>query len=153
MQITFLSIGKTTDKHVLELCQVYAKRITKYTTFKWQETPDIKFLQPVDAKNKEGELIKKYIEKGDYIILLDETGKDFTSKDFADYIVKKQIANAKHIVFILGGAHGFSAEIYALSNEKISLSKMTFPHQMVRLIFLEQLYRAFTIINNEPYHH
>ena len=110
-------------------------------------------MPPAEARIKEGEQIIKLLEKGDYVILLDETGKEFTSKEFAGYINKKQVANVKHLVFILGGAYGFSDELYQLANEKMSLSKMTFPHQMVRYIFLEQLYRAFTIINNEPYHH
>lgn len=153
MHITFISIGKTTDKLIADQCAVYCKRIVKYTSFTWKETADIKSLPPAEAKIKEGELLKKLLEKGDYIILLDETGKTFTSKEFANEISKKQLANIKHIVFVLGGAYGFSDEIYALANEKLSLSKLTFPHQMVRLIFLEQLYRAFTIINNEPYHH
>lgn len=153
MQVTFLSTGKTTDKLIAEQCATYVKRIIKYTTFSWKETTDIKSLPPNEAKIKEGELIKKHLSKGDWIVLLDETGKEFTSQAFAQYITKKQLANIKHIVFVLGGAHGFSDEIYALANEQLSLSKMTFPHQMVRLIFLEQLYRAYTIINNEPYHH
>ena len=132
MNITFLSIGKTTDKQVAAGCEVYNKRIKKYIGFIWKETTDIKSLSPNEMKIREGELIKKHIEKGDHIILLDELGRQFTSKEFSGYI---------------------SEEIYKLANEKISLSKMTFPHQMVRLIFLEQLYRAFTIIKNEPYHH
>ncbi len=153
MNITFLSIGKTTDKQVAAGCLLYHKRIKKYISFDWKQTADIKSLPPNEMKIREGELIKKHIEKGDHIILLDETGKQFTSKEFAGYISQKQMENKKKLVFVLGGAYGFSDEIYKLANEKISLSKMTFPHQMVRLIFSEQLYRAFTIIKNEPYHH
>ncbi len=153
MQITFLSIGKTTDKNIADNCAVYTKRIKNYINLVWKETSDIKSLPPNEMKMREGELIKKYIEKGDYVILLDETGKQFTSKDFAGFIHQKQLENKKNLVFVLGGAYGFSKEIYEISNEMISLSQMTFPHQMVRLIFLEQLYRAFTIIKNEPYHH
>jgi len=153
MNITFLSIGKTTDQLVAAGCLIYQTRIKKYISFEWKQTTDIKSLPPNDMKIREGELIKKHIEKGDHIILLDETGKQFTSKEFAGYISQKQMENKKQLVFVLGGAYGFSDEIYKLANEKISLSKMTFPHQMVRLIFSEQLYRAFTIIKNEPYHH
>lgn len=153
MNITFLSIGKTTDKQVAAGCEVYNKRIKKYIGFIWKETTDIKSLSPSEMKIREGELIKKHIEKGDHIILLDELGRQFTSKEFSGYISQKQMENKKQLVFVLGGAYGFSEDIYKLANEKISLSKMTFPHQMVRLIFLEQLYRAFTIIKNEPYHH
>jgi len=153
MQVTFISTGKTNDQLLANQCAIYAKRISNYTKFEWKETQDIKSLPPNEMKIKEGDLIKKIIQKGDYIILLDETGSTFTSAQFAAHITKKQIENKKHIVFALGGAHGFSDALYDLANEKISLSKMTFPHQMVRLIFLEQLYRAFTIINNEPYHH
>lgn len=153
MNITFLSIGKTTDRHVEAGCEVYHKRIKKYIGFTWKETTDIKSLPPQEMKIKEAELLKKHFEKGDHIILLDEAGKEFTSREFAGYITQKQMENKKQLVFVLGGAYGFSEEIYKLAHEKISLSKMTFPHQMVRLLFLEQLYRAFTIIKNEPYHH
>jgi 23S rRNA (pseudouridine1915-N3)-methyltransferase len=153
MQITFISTGKTTEQLIATQGAMYTKRISKYIKFNWKETPDVKSLPPAEARIKEGEQIIKLLEKGDYVILLDETGKEFTSKEFAGYINKKQVANVKHMVFILGGAYGFSDELYQLANEKMSLSKMTFPHQMVRYIFLEQLYRAFTIINNEPYHH
>lgn len=153
MQITFISTGKTNEKLMVEQCAMYAKRLGNYIKFEWKETQDVKSLPPAEAKIKEGESIKKLLSKGDFIVLLDETGMSFTSQEFARHIHKKQVENKKHLVFILGGAHGFSDALYTLANEKISLSKMTFPHQMVRLIFLEQLYRAFTILNNEPYHH
>ncbi|MFI5170800.1 MAG: 23S rRNA (pseudouridine(1915)-N(3))-methyltransferase RlmH [Chitinophagales bacterium] len=153
MNITFLSTGKTSDKAIAENCRKYVSRLNNYCSFNWIETQDVKSLPPVVMKTKEGALLKKYLNKGDHIILLDEKGKEFTSPAFAKFLLQKQVENKKHVIFILGGAHGFSEEIQALANEKMSLSKMTFPHQLVRVIFLEQLYRAFTIIKNEPYHH
>lgn len=153
MDITFLSTGKTTDKLIAESCTKYIKRLKNYTTFSWKETQDVKSLPPVEMRNREGMLLKKHFDKSDHIILLDEKGKQYSSNEFSNFIEQKQKENKKHIIFILGGAYGFSEEIYSMAHEKISLSKMTFPHQLVRLIFLEQLYRAYTIIKNEPYHH
>lgn len=153
MKITFLCTGKTNDKHVAELMKVYEKRITNYCTLKVVETADVKSSNPAEAKKKETLLLKKEIEKADCIALLDEAGKEMTSKQFAAFIQKKQLASIKHLLFVIGGAHGFSEEIYTKANDKLSLSQMTFPHQIIRIIFLEQLYRAFTILNNEPYHH
>ena len=153
MKITFLCTGKTSDKHVTELMQVYMKRIGNYCSFQVIETADVKSTGPVESKKKETLQLKKEIEKADHIVLLDETGKEMSSKKFAEFIEKKQLMRKKHLIFVIGGAHGFSDEIYKMAHEKISLSQMTFPHQLIRVLFLEQLYRAFTILHNEPYHH
>lgn len=132
---------------------MYAGRITRYTNFIWKETADIKASTAAEMQEKEAALVQKLLNPGDQIVLLDELGKSYTSKAFAHYIEKKQLANVKRLVFILGGAHGFSKSLYAAAHEQIRLSDMTMPHQLVRLVFLEQLYRAFTIIQNEQYHH
>ena len=153
MKITFLCTGKTNDKHVAELMKLYKKRLDNYCTLKVVETADVKSSNAAEAKKKETLLLKKEIEKADCIALLDEAGKEMTSKQFAAFIQKKQLASIKHLLFVIGGAYGFSKEIYTKANDKLSLSQMTFPHQIIRIIFLEQLYRAFTILNNEPYHH
>lgn len=132
---------------------MYTKRIQRYTAFAWKETSDVRALPPEETQLREAELVKKMLEPGDQVVLLDERGKGYTSAGFAQYLEKKQIANVKRLVFVLGGAHGFAQQLYALAQDQLRLSEMTFPHQMVRLIFLEQVYRAFTILNNEPYHH
>lgn len=153
VKVTFLSVGKTHDREIAALCERYVQRLKIQCNFQWIETQDIKSSNPQELKTKEGQLIRQHTGKSDHIILLDETGKQFTSREFSAFIQKKQLENKKQILFVLGGAFGFSEEIYALAAEKISLSKMTFPHQLVRLIFVEQLYRAYSILNNEPYHH
>jgi 23S rRNA (pseudouridine1915-N3)-methyltransferase len=104
-------------------------------------------------KEKEGELILKYFQPGDYVVLLDEHGKEYTSMEFAEYIEKKRHTVSKRMVFVIGGPFGFSKKVYDAAHEQISLSRMTFSHQLIRLIFVEQLYRAMTILGNEPYHH
>lgn len=156
MKIVLLLTGKTNDKHILSLINEYQKRINKYCSFTISETPDIKFTTattPEIIREKEFIVQQKYIRQDSYIVLLDETGKQYTSQKFADFITQKQLANIKQLVFVIGGSYGFSKSLYSISKEKISLSSMTFPHQLVRLIFTEQLYRAFTILNNELYHH
>lgn len=153
MQIVFISVGKTQEQPYKEPCTMYASRIARYTTFSWKETADIKASTPAEMQEKEAALVLKMLLPGDCVVLLDELGKSFTSKGFAQYIEKKQLANVKRLVFILGGAHGFSKTFYATAQEQIRLSDMTMPHQLVRLVFLEQLYRAFTILHNEQYHH
>lgn len=153
MKITLLCTGKTNDKHVIELVSVYKSRLKNYCNFSIVETPDVKSAGPVELKKKETALLKKEALKADHVILLDEKGHSFTSVQFSGFIEKKQIESKKHLIFIVGGAYGFSEEIYAMAHDKISLSKMTFPHQLVRLFFVEQLYRAFTILHHEPYHH
>lgn len=156
MKISLLVIGKTDTNYFTEAVNEYRKRLEHYIPFDIQVIPDIKNTKSLTTdqqKEKEGELILKSLQAGDYIVLLDEKGKEYTSVQFASYIEKKTHTVAKRLVFIIGGPYGFSQAIYDKANEKMTLSRMTFSHQMVRLIFVEQLYRAMTILNNEPYHH
>lgn len=156
MKIVLLAIGKTDAKYFIDAFNEYQKRVERYMPFEFQVIPDIKNaknLSEQQQKEKEGELMIKSIKSGDYIVLLDDKGKEYTSMEFAVYIDKKRQTIPKRLVFIIGGPYGFSSEIYKLASEKITLSRMTFSHQMVRVIFIEQLYRAMTILNNEPYHH
>ena len=127
-----------------------------YIKFELEIIPDLKNsknLSEASQKEKEGELILKKVQTSDELVLLDEQGKQYSSVDFSDYLQKKMNAGLKQLIFVIGGPYGFSAEVYQRANGKISLSKMTFSHQMVRVFFVEQLYRAFTILKNEPYHH
>ncbi len=154
MKITLILIGKTTSTDVKSICADYQKRISHYC--KMEELVIETGLKSADTKkvkDKEGELILKKIVTGDYVIRLDDKGKEFTSTQFASYLEGLFNQSLKNICFVVGGAYGFSDELYKRANAKLSLSKMTFSHQIVRAIFAEQLYRAFTIINNEPYHH
>lgn len=156
MKITLLNTGKTTNKHLLSLMSDYEKRISKYTTFQIIQTSDIQFSSSANAQiiqEKEYALQQKFLSEADYIVLFDETGKQFSSGQFAAYFQKKQLENIKHLVFITGGSYGFSTQLRAKAKENISLSLMTFPHQLVRLIIIEQIYRAFTILHHEKYHH
>ncbi len=156
MKVVLLVIGKTDAAYFVEAIKEYQSRIEHYIPFEIQVIPDIKNTKNLtieQQKGKEGELILKNIQAGDYLILLDEHGKEFSSLQFASYIEKKAHIVNKRLIFVIGGPYGFSEVVYAKASEKISLSKMTFSHQMIRLIFVEQLYRAMTIINNEPYHH
>ena len=156
MKIVLITIGKTNEKYLIEGISDYQKRLKHYTNFERIEIANIK-----NAKNfseselmkKEGELILKQIQNSDHLVLLDDKGKDFTSQKFAQKLQQWMLSGKKRLVFIVGGAYGFSDEIYKRGNEKLSLSKMTFSHQMVRLFFVEQIYRGYTILNNEPYHH
>lgn len=156
MKIVLIVIGKTDAGYFVEAIREYANRLVHYLPFEMQVIPDIKNvknLSEVQQKEKEGELILKSLQAGDHLVLLDEKGKEFTSMQFAAYLEKKMHTVPKRLVFVIGGPYGFSEAVYRASSEKISLSKMTFSHQMIRLIFTEQLYRALTILNNEPYHH
>ncbi len=156
MKIVLLTIGKTSEKYLIEGITQYQKRLKHYTQFEMIEIPNLK-----NAKNfsnaelmkKEGELILKQVQSSDHLVLLDDKGKDFTSPKFAKKIQDWMLSGKKRIVFLVGGAYGFSEAVYSRGNEKISLSRMTFSHQMVRLFFVEQIYRGYTILNNEPYHH
>ena len=139
-----------------ELIQLYANRIPHYTPFGITIVPELrntKSLSEAEQKEREADALLKIIQQGDFVVLLDERGKEFTSEEFATYIERKNHQVSKRLVFIIGGPYGFSQRIYQLAGDKISLSRMTFSHQMVRLFFVEQLYRAMTILNNEPYHH
>ncbi|MBK9213701.1 MAG: 23S rRNA (pseudouridine(1915)-N(3))-methyltransferase RlmH [Saprospiraceae bacterium] len=155
MKIELLVIGKNNDKYVEQGVKLFEERLTHYCNFELKILPGVRKAQkyaPANLIQQEAEIIMRYVKKEDYIILLDETGKDYTSIEFSSYINKKNLSSMKKIVFIIGGAYGFSPLIYQMAKERISLSKMTFSHQMVRIFFLEQLYRAFTILNDEPYH-
>ena len=155
MKITLLVVGKTTDTHIELLIQEYQKRLAHYIPFNIQVIPELKntkALTPEQQKQTEGELILRTINSSTDLVLLDEHGKEFRSIEFADY-VQKRMSSGRDVVFVVGGPYGFSEAVYQRANGKISLSKMTFPHQMVRLFFVEQLYRAMTILRGEPYHH
>lgn len=156
MKITLTVIGKTNGKFLVEGIEDYTKRLSYYIPFNINYLPDVKNnkkLTEEQQKTLEGNSILNSLDKSDYVVLLDEHGKEFTSMEFSKYIEKKMSSIPKRLVFIVGGPYGFSSEVKDRANEKISLSKMTFSHEMIRLIFTEQLYRAMTIINNEPYHH
>lgn len=155
MKITLLVVGKTTDTHIETLIQEYQKRLTHYLTFALQVIPELKNTKALTSeqqKQAEGEMIMKAVTSSADLILLDEHGKEFRSIEFADY-VQKRMSSGRDVVFVVGGPYGFSEAVYQRANGKISLSKMTFSHQMVRLFFVEQLYRAMTILKGEPYHH
>ena len=156
MKAVLLTIGKTDLNAIAIEIDSYIKRISHYLPFSMESIPDIKKIKKISEnvqKQKEGESILSRLQPTDYIVLLDEGGMLFGSVEFAQYLEKKKNSIAKRIVFIVGGPYGFSEIVKQRANEKISLSRMTFTHQMVRLIFVEQLYRAMTILNNEPYHH
>ena len=156
MKVVLIVVGKTVDKDLVQLISNYTERLSHYLSFELQTIPELRNTKSLTAeqqKKAEGELILKQLQGGDYIVLLDEHGKEMRSIEFAEWIEKKMLAVGKRLVFIIGGPYGFSPAIYEKMNEKISLSRMTFSHQMIRLIFIEQLYRAMTIIKHEPYHH
>ncbi len=156
MKIKLLAIGKTDNKELLQLISVYQNRLKHYIKFELEIISDIKNVKNLterQQKIKEGELILKKLEATDNLVLLDEKGKEFRSVEFSKYLQKKMNSGIKQLVFVIGGPYGFSEDVYKKSVGKISLSKMTFSHQMVRLFVVEQIYRAFTIIKNEPYHH
>lgn len=149
-------MGKTDEDFFAEGIEVYKKRLKRYIQFETEMAPDIKnakSLSEKEQKAQEGEVLLKRLQETDYVVLLDDKGKSYKSTEFAQFIEKKMHSVPKRLVFVIGGAYGFSEAVYARANEKLSLSKMTFTHQMVRLVFVEQLYRAFTILKNEPYHH
>lgn len=156
MKISLFAIGKTDDKRLQSLVDDYVKRLGHYIKFSFEIIPDIKnvkHLSESQQKDKEGELLMSRISTSDVLILLDENGKSFGSVEFSNYLQKHMNSGIKNLVFIIGGPYGFSDTLYRKANAKVSLSKMTFSHQMVRLFVVEQLYRAFTILKNEPYHH
>lgn len=156
MTIKLLTIGKTDNKHLQVLIAEYTKRLAHYIKFEFEIIPDlkkVKHLTETQQKQKEGELILNKISTTDVLILLDENGKQYDSVAFSNYLQKHMNSGLKQLVFVIGGPYGFSDDVYAKAQGKISLSKMTFSHQMVRLFVVEQLYRGFTILKNEPYHH
>lgn len=156
MKISLILVGKTVNKDFVKLIDEYAGRVKHYIGFEIVTIPELKNTKSLSAeqqKQAEGELILKQLQGGDHVVLLDEHGKEFRSIEFADWMTRKMNTVSKRLVFIVGGPYGFSPSVYDAANEKISLSKMTFSHQMIRLIFVEQIYRAMTIIKGEPYHH
>ncbi len=156
MKIQLVVISKTDQKYLQEGVQEYVKRLSRYISFEFIEIPDLKNAKNLsfeEQKKKEGELILQKIEKGAEVILLDDKGKDFSSVQFSKFLQDKMNLATRNLCFVIGGPYGFSNDVYSVASSKLSLSKMTFSHQMVRLIFLEQLYRGFTILKGEPYHH
>lgn len=155
MKAKLLMIGKTQESYITEGFELYKKRIVHYLPFEELTIPtlrDTKNMKDAEVKQKEGELILKNLRDDDFMVLLDERGKAYDSIEFAGFIQQRMNLATKTLIFTVGGAFGFSDEVYKRADHKISLSKMTFSHQIIRLIFMEQLYRAFSIINGEPYH-
>lgn len=156
MKVTLITVGKTNNLNFKNAISEYQKRLKFYISFDIEELNDVKNTKNLTEevqKQKEGELLLKSFQEGDEVILLDDKGVEHTSVSFSAFIEKKSVSGLKRLVFVVGGAYGFSPEVYARANGKVSLSRMTFSHQMVRLIFVEQLYRAMTILRGEPYHH
>ena len=156
MKTVLLMVGKTVDKHLVAFMEDYVERTKHYMTFDVEVIPDLKSTKNLSEevqKEKEGELIQKALQPGDYVVLLDEGGKEMRSIEFAQYLRHKMNTLSKRLVFVIGGPYGFSQKVYQAATEKMSLSRMTFSHQMVRLIFVEQLYRAMSILAGSPYHH
>jgi 23S rRNA (pseudouridine1915-N3)-methyltransferase len=156
MKIALLQTGKTTERHISEGVEIYSARLKKYCGFEIITIPELKDTRnmPVkEQKAREGKKILEALGRDDIAVLLDERGKEFSTVDFAGWLEVKSQMQGKRLVFVIGGPWGFSDEVNEITDMRISLSRMTFPHQLVRLLFVEQLYRAFTIINGEPYHH
>ncbi len=155
MNIILLLVGKTEEEYLIKGISIFEKRLMHYINYQSIVIPALKKSKnftPDEFRSKEGEEILKYSQKADYLILLDEKGKTFRSVEFADFLQKKMNSGIKNLMFVVGGAYGFSAKVYEKADIKMSLSEMTFSHQMIRLFFTEQLYRAFSIIKNEPFH-
>lgn len=156
MKITLLTVGKTEDAYIKDGIEKFVKRLKHYTKLEIIDLPELKntkALTQEQQKTREAELILKKLSVTDHVVLLDEKGLEFSSVQFADYLDKKAIGSVQSMVFIIGGPYGFDATVYQRANAQLALSRMTFSHQMVRLFFVEQLYRAYSIIKGEPYHH
>ena len=156
MIIELIMVGKTDSTEISNLVNMYLKRINRYIKFSLVTIPDIRSsrnLSEESLKKEEGTLILKNISEGDYVVLLDDKGNEYRSSEFALWLQKRMNSGIKKLIFIIGGAYGFAPEVRSRANDSVSLSRMTFSHQIVRAIFTEQLYRAFSILNNEPYHH
>ena len=156
MNIELIVVGKTDSREVEALVEMYAKRVNRYCRFSITTLADVRNTRNMAAsrqKQMEGESILRLIGDGDFLVLMDEKGAQYTSMEYAQWLQKRMLSGVKRLALVIGGPYGFSEEVYARADQKISLSKMTFSHQIVRAIFAEQLYRAFTILNNEPYHH
>jgi 23S rRNA (pseudouridine1915-N3)-methyltransferase len=156
MNIELIVVGKTDSREVEALVEMYSKRINRYCKFAVTTIADVrntKNMAPSRQKQLEGELILRQVGEGDYLVLMDERGAQYSSMEYADWLQKRMLSGVKRLLIVIGGPYGFSQEVYDRANGKVSLSRMTFSHQIVRAIFTEQLYRAFTILHNEPYHH
>ncbi|MCM1505463.1 MAG: 23S rRNA (pseudouridine(1915)-N(3))-methyltransferase RlmH [Muribaculum sp.] len=156
MEITLLVIGKTANNHITVCLDDYCKRLMRYIPFSVKVLPDVKNVRKLtqqQQKEAEGDSILQALSPADMVVLLDEHGKERTSMEFASYLQKKMASGQKRLVFVVGGPYGFSSRVYDRCNEQVSLSRMTFNHEMVRLFFVEQIYRAMTILRGEPYHH
>ena len=156
MKVQLIAIGKMNDAPLVQAVEKYMKRLVHYIPFQFITIPDVKTTRAMTEqrqKDTEGQSILSAIDSRDYVVLLDERGKEFTSREFAAYVDKKTLSLPGNLVFVIGGPYGFSQEVYDRANDKISLSRMTFSHEMVRLFFVEQLYRAMTILRGEPCHH
>lgn len=156
MKITLIAIGKTEEHYLIEGIDKYRGRLKHYINFDLQIIPDIKNsknLSEAQQKSKEADLVLKMLQNSDFVVLMDERGKKYSSVNFSNFINKQLVGSVQHLVFVIGGPYGFDQRLYHRANGQLSLSDMTFSHQMVRLFFIEQLYRAFTILKNEPYHH
>ena len=156
MKTTLLVVGRTVEQHYITAINDYIQRTKRFITFDMEVIPELKNTKNISMelqKEKEGELICKAFQSGDVIVLLDEHGKEMRSLEFAEWMKRKMNTVNKRLVFVIGGPYGFSQKVYDVAHEKISMSKMTFSHQMIRLIFVEQIYRAMTILNDGPYHH
>jgi 23S rRNA (pseudouridine1915-N3)-methyltransferase len=156
MKTTLLQIGKTSDKYIIEGVEGYSKRIRKYTGFDILTVPDLKNtrnMRMTEQMTKEGEKIYRLLTRDDYVVLLDERGKEFTTIEFSEQLEKLFVLPKKRVVFVIGGPYGFSPEVYKRADLEMSLSRMTFSHQLVRLLFAEQLYRVLSIMKGDPYHH
>lgn len=155
MNIKLIVVSKTDDKYLQQGIEIYASRLKHYTNFEMVVVPALKDQKGASAeeiKEREAVLLLKQLEKCDRVVLLDEHGTEHTSVGFSQFLQKQMNAGVRNLAFVVGGAFGFAQSVYAVANDKVSLSKMTFNHQMVRLFFVEQLYRAFTILRHEPYH-
>ena len=156
MKVMLIQVGKTVNRHFVELIDEYADRLRHYVNFDVCTIPELKntkALTTEQQKTAEGEQILKQLQGGDHVVLLDEHGKELRSVELSAWMERKMQTVSKRLVFVIGGPYGFSAEVYAAANEKLSLSRMTFSHQMVRLLFVEQLYRGMTIMRGGPYRH
>lgn len=156
MKVCLLVIGKTDAAYLRSGIEEYEKRLSRYLPYEMKILPDVKNARNLEEevqKEKEGKMLLEEIQRTDWVVLLDDKGRQHSSLEFSNYLAQKMLGGIKRLVFVIGGPYGFSPAVYQRSNEKLSLSKMTFSHQMVRLIFVEQLYRGMTILKGEPYHH
>lgn len=156
MKVCLLVIGKTDASYIREGIAEYEKRLTRYIPYEMKVLPDVKNAKNLTEslqKEREGEMLLEQFQAGDFVVLLDEKGRQYSSVEFSQFLAQKMLGTIKRLVFVVGGPYGFSEEVYKRANDKISLSKMTFSHQMVRMIFAEQIYRTMTILKGEPYHH